>query len=194
MLTQIAACAALAPRTHIDPRTAAEVEVSKNNPPPECGYLGPVKGSAFLGDLGEAQGDAVRNAVMGGGNYVAVDLIERPMVAGMGGYGVQGRLFICPKREKESQAWVSEMPTAPAALPAAPEAAPALPAAPATPPAAPAAADEEDEEDEIVVPKAICAPACGQGQACEHGVCVKACEPACGAGARCGEDGVCHVN
>jgi len=170
MFASLAACAAFEPRPRIDPRVAAGVEVSKNNPPPECGYLGPVKGSAWMGDLSEAQGDAMRNAVMGGGNYVAVDVIERPMIAGVGGYGVRGRLFVCPKRDTEPEAQAKAQ----------------------DPEAAAAAAALKDEE-EIVIPQAICEPSCSPGFTCSHGVCVTACNPECGAGARCGDDKVCHV-
>src|SRR5262245_51378231 len=98
LLVSASACGA-ADRPRVDPRVAAEVEVNKNDPPWGCGFLGPVKGATMVGELGDAHGDLLRNAVLNGGNYVAVDLIERPMVAGVGGYTVRGRLFICPKRQ-----------------------------------------------------------------------------------------------
>ncbi len=70
--------------------------VSRVDPPPGCEYLGEVKGSTPFGDLGDAHGDALRKAVLRGGNYVAVDLVERPVLLGLGAYVVRGRLFACP--------------------------------------------------------------------------------------------------
>jgi hypothetical protein len=81
----------------LDPRVASQVMVSKLDPPPGCEYLGPVKGTAPLGELGDAHGDVLRRAVLQGGNYVAVDLVERPVVLGLGSFVVSGRLFACPR-------------------------------------------------------------------------------------------------
>jgi hypothetical protein len=85
-------------RGSLDPRVASQVMVSKADPPAGCEFLGEVKGSAPLGELSEAHGDVLRNAVLRGGNYVAVDLVERPVLVGLGTYIVRGRLFACPQR------------------------------------------------------------------------------------------------
>src|SRR3954467_3505504 len=98
-LVSVSACGG-ADRPRVDPRVAAEVEVNKNDPPWGCAFLGPVKGNTLVGELGDAHGDIIRNAVLNGGNYVAVDIIERPVVVGVGGYTIRGRLFMCPKREQ----------------------------------------------------------------------------------------------
>jgi hypothetical protein len=71
---------------------AADVVVSKNDPPPSCRPLGDVTGDVVIGSLESAKQDMMRNAVEGGGNYVAVDMTERHP----GGYGMVGRLFQCP--------------------------------------------------------------------------------------------------
>src|SRR5262245_4002935 len=97
LLVSASACGG-ADRPRVDPRVAAEVEVNKNDPPWGCGFLGPVKGNTLVGELSDAHGDLLRNAVLNGGNYVAVDLIERPAIANVGGYTIRGRLFFCPKR------------------------------------------------------------------------------------------------
>jgi hypothetical protein len=71
---------------------AADVVVSKNEPPSTCRPLGEVTGDVMIGSLESAKQDLVKNAAEGGGNYVAVDMTERHP----GGYGMVGRLFQCP--------------------------------------------------------------------------------------------------
>jgi hypothetical protein len=90
----LAGCAAF-DKGHLDPRVASQVMVSRLDPPPGCEFLGDVKGTTPLGDLGDAHGDVLRKAVLRGGNYVAVDLVERPVLLGLGSYVVSGRLFAC---------------------------------------------------------------------------------------------------
>lgn len=82
-------------REYLDPKVASQVTVSKAEPPANCEMKGIIKGATFVGDLGDAHGEVLRNAVLRGGNYVTVDLVERPMIAGVGGYTVRGRLFQC---------------------------------------------------------------------------------------------------
>ena len=84
------ACGALE-RSAGDAR-AADVVVSKNEPPSSCRPIGEVTGDVILGSLESAKQDLVKNAAEGGGNYVAVDMTERHP----GGYGMVGRLFQCP--------------------------------------------------------------------------------------------------
>ncbi len=86
------ACGALE-RSATDAR-AADVVVSKNDPPASCRPIGEVTGDVVIGSLESAKQDLVRNAAEGGGNYVAVDMTERHP----GGYGMVGRLFQCPER------------------------------------------------------------------------------------------------
>ncbi len=95
MLSALSGCAVF-DKGHLDPRVASQVAVSKLDPPAGCEYLGEVKGSAPLGELADAHGDVLRNAVLRGGNYVSVDLVERPVVLGLGSYVVRGRLFASP--------------------------------------------------------------------------------------------------
>ncbi len=78
-------------RSAVDAR-AADVVVSKNEPPPSCRPMGEVTGDVVIGNLESAKHDLVKNAAEGGGNYVAVDMTERHP----GGYGMVGRLFQCP--------------------------------------------------------------------------------------------------
>jgi len=99
----LAGCAAF-DKGRVDPRVASQIWVSKMDPPPGCEFLGAVKGTSPLGPLEEAHGDVVRNAVLRGGNYVAVDLVERPVLVGLGGYVVNGRLFACPTPAAPTQA------------------------------------------------------------------------------------------
>ena len=66
--------------------------VSKNEPQPSCRPLGEVTGDVVIGSLESAKQDLTKNAVEGGGNYVAIDMTERHP----GGYGMVGRLFQCP--------------------------------------------------------------------------------------------------
>jgi hypothetical protein len=168
VLVALPACAAFERQPAIDPRIAAEVSVDKSEPPPTCGYLGPIKGGSMVGDLGDAHGDIVRKAVLRGGNYVSIDLLERPMVAGVGGYTLHGRLFTCPKKSAE----------------------PAQPPAQTTKFEAPRPMDAPVT---IQAPKVACEPDCSPGFACVHGACVTACNPVCGNGAQCGADRTCHV-
>ena len=96
-LCGLSGCAAF-DKGHLDPRVASQVQVSKAEPPSGCQPLGEVKGSAPLGELADAHNDVLRNAVLRGGNYVSVDLVERPVVLGLGSYEIRGRLFACPTR------------------------------------------------------------------------------------------------
>lgn len=173
ILVSTSACAASAPR--VDPLVASEVEVNKNDPPWGCGFLGPVKGNTALGELSDAHGDMIRNAVLSGGNYVAVDLIEKPTVAGLGGYTIRGRLFICPKHLPPAS-----QPTTAFHAPG-----PMIEEV-----AAPRSAKSSDD---IILPKAICEPDCSPGFTCLHAMCVSACNPACGKGEKCGADRACHA-
>ncbi|APR83991.1 Hypothetical protein A7982_09340 [Minicystis rosea] len=99
-------------REYLDPKVASHVVVTKAEPPASCELVGFIKGSTFVGDLGDAHGEVLRNAVLRGGNYVSVDLVERPLIAGVGGYTVRGRLFNCPAA---GGAPVAGTPLAPAA-------------------------------------------------------------------------------
>jgi len=133
-------------REFLDPKVASQVTVSKAEPPPGCELVGAIKGATAFGELGDAHTELLRSAVLRGGNYVSVDLVERPMIAGVGGYTVRGRLFAC------------RAPMAPmAAMPAAP---------PAQPPAAPA----QPRADEVKA----CEPDCAAGFTCQLGACVTA--------------------
>jgi hypothetical protein len=178
LLLALPACAAFERAPAIDPRIAAEVTVDKAEPSPTCGYLGPIKGGSMVGDLGDAHGEVVRRAVLRGGNYVSIDLLERPMVAGVGGYTLHGRLFLCPKKNGEPQ------PPAPTTTFQAPRPMEAQ---------APAAAPKVDQPVSVSAPKVACEPECSPGFACVHGACVTACNPACGNGQQCGTDRTCHV-
>ena len=91
VVVAVSGCAAME-KPRVDPRVASQVVVSKNDPAPNCTYLKPIRGIAIVGDLGEANHDLVRNAVLEGGNFVAVDMVER----NVGGYELQGRLYECP--------------------------------------------------------------------------------------------------
>lgn len=103
-------------KPYVDPKVAAQVLVTKSEPPPGCALVGAVRGSTLIGDLGDAHGDVLRNAVLRGGNFVTVDLVERPVLIGVGGgYTVRGRLFACPSATRPEA--VASAPPAPAALP-----------------------------------------------------------------------------
>ncbi len=128
----------------LDPRVASQVTMSKLEPPAGCEFKGSVKGAAPFGDLADANSDALRRAVLQGGNYISVDLVERPTFLGMGGYEVQGRLFTCP--------------TNPAAPPSV--AMPRVEPAPAPALAAPT--------------QRGCDPECASGYTCQMGVCISA--------------------
>jgi hypothetical protein len=162
------ACAAVR-RPMVDARAAAQVELATTEPPPSCGYVSPIKGSTLVGDIADANGDAVRNAVMTGGNYVVIDVLERPVIAGVGGYVVRGRLFNCPR-------------------PAAPQ-----PARAPVQIASVAPQNAAQASDAVVLPKAICEPDCSPGFTCLHGACVTACNPGCASGEQCGGDRSCHA-
>jgi hypothetical protein len=146
----LAGCSAF-DKGRLDPKVASQVVVSKLDPPPGCDYLGGVKGTAPLGELGEAHGDVLRNAVLRGGNYVAVDLVERPVVLGLGSYVVRGRLFSCPS----NAAPIAQAPAAPLAP---------APIAPAAPLAGAPAADPTSVR--------ACDPECASGFTCQLGACV----------------------
>ncbi len=153
------ACGGLKP-TPLDARVAAQVVVTKNEPPAGCSFLGAVKGSSYVGELGDAHTDVIRNAILRGGNFVSVDIVERPVVVALGAYVVQGRLFSCPSAAGQAVA------------------------------GAPVAPVKQATREE---PKLACEPGCGDGFACEHGVCVAACNPLCGTGEACGIDHACHA-
>jgi hypothetical protein len=142
----LAGCA-LFDKGRLDPRVASQVMVSKLDPPAGCTYLGPVKGIAPLGELGDAHGDVLRNAVLRGGNYVSVDLVEKPVVLGLGSYVVRGRLFACP------------VPTQQVATVAQASAPP--PRAPSAPPGDAAGVR-------------ACDPECAPGFSCQLGACIAA--------------------
>jgi hypothetical protein len=133
-------------REYLDPKVASQVVVTKAEPPAGCELIGFVKGSTYTGDLGDAHGEVLRSAVLRGGNYVSVDLVERPMIVGLGGYTVRGRLFTC---------------RAPGAMPMAQAPAPARGVAPPVSLADGAAGK-------------ACEPECASGFRCEIGVCVAA--------------------
>ena len=97
MFVVLSGCAAF-DKGRLDPRVASQVTVSRVDPPPGCQFLGEVKGYAPLGERDDAHVDVLRNAVLRGGNFVAVDLVERPVLIGLGSYVVYGRLFTCPLR------------------------------------------------------------------------------------------------
>jgi hypothetical protein len=108
-------------REFLDPKVASQVVVSKAEPPAGCEMVGFVKGATFTGDLGDAHGEVLRSAVLRGGNYVAIDLVERPLIVGVGGYTVRGRLFSCPASRAPLAATLAPppAPVAPSADPAA---------------------------------------------------------------------------
>jgi hypothetical protein len=127
----------------IDPRVASQVTLSHLDPPPGCAFLGVVKGYAPFGVVDDANTDVIRSAVLRGGNFVAVDLIERPVLLGLANTVVHGRLFACPSQK--AQAAVAMGP----ARPAAPSPAPSEPPAPRA-----------------------CDPECAPGFTCQLGACV----------------------
>ena len=143
-LAVLSGCAGL-DKGRIDPRVASQVTVTKYEPPPGCAYIGPIKGTAWAGDLGDAHTDVLRNAVLSGGNFVAVDLVEKPPVMGMGSSVVRGRLFACPGGARPVTTFTP--PTAGAA-----------PVAAAAPPGDPA--------------QKVCEPECNSGFTCQLGACV----------------------
>jgi hypothetical protein len=149
-LVVLSGCAGL-DKGRIDPRVASQVTVTKYEPPPGCTYIGAIKGTAWAGDLGDAHADVLRNAVLTGGNFVAVDLVERPPVMGMGSSVVRGRLFSCPAGARPVTAYGA----------APPQAAPQAAAAPA-----PVAAPPSDAA------QTACDPECNTGFTCQLGVCV----------------------
>lgn len=132
-------------REYLDPKVASHVVVTKAEPPSGCELIGFVKGATYTGDLGDAHGEVLRSAVLRGGNYVSVDLVERPMIIGLGGYTVRGRLFSC------------RAPGAPAPMAAAP-----------APVRAPSVSIAEGAAGKA------CEPECASGFRCEIGVCVAA--------------------
>ena len=171
IVATLPACAAVR-RPMVDARAAAQVELATGEPPPSCGFVSPIKGSTLVGDLADAHGDAVRNAVMTGGNYVVVDVIERPVIAGVGGYVVRGRLFNCPRPQAPQMAQAPRAPVQVASV---------------------GPQSVAQASDAIVLPKAICEPDCSPGFTCLHAACVTACNPGCAAGEQCGGDRSCHA-
>lgn len=129
-------------REYLDPKLASQITVSKSEPPPGCAMVGYVKGATTFGDLGEAHGEVLRSAVLRGGNFVSVDLVERPLIVGVGGYTVRGRLYACPQPSK-----AAPMVQAP------------------RPPSAPPAVTPATEVK-------ACEPDCAQGFTCQLGACV----------------------
>jgi hypothetical protein len=147
----------------LDARVASQIVVSKIDPPVGCTYLGAVKGKTPLGELSDAHADVLRNAALNGGNYVAVDVVERPLLLGLGGYEVHGRLFACPQTSTPILATGAPITGVPMngppmnGAPMAPMA--ATPLAPPAPPAAPVGAR-------------ACDPDCAQGFTCQLGACI----------------------
>lgn len=135
-------------REYLDPKVASQVTVSKNEPPPGCSLVGYIKGSTTFGDLGDAHGEVLRSAVLRGGNFVSVDLVERPLIIGMGGYAVRGRLFTCGPQGKPAQ-----MASSPISNPAPRNVVPASAVGPAA---------------EVKT----CEPECAGGFTCQLGACV----------------------
>jgi hypothetical protein len=133
----------------IDPRVASQVTLSHLDPPPGCAFLGVVKGYAPFGVVDDANTDVIRSAVLRGGNFVAVDLIERPVLLGLANTVVHGRLFSCAAKMGDPERVPQTPPVAIA--PAAPSPA----AAPSEPPA----------------PRA-CDPECATGFTCQLGACI----------------------
>ena len=132
-------------REYLDPKVASHVVVTKAEPPASCELVGFIKGSTFVGDLGDAHGEVLRSAVLRGGNYVSVDLVERPLIAGVGGYTVRGRLFNSPAQGGAPMAGA---------------------------PLAPAAAAPAPVSDATTVK--ACEPECATGFICQLGACVSA--------------------
>ena len=137
-------------REHLDAKVASQVTVSKNDPPPGCSLVGYIKGATTFGDLGDAHGEILRSAVLRGGNFVAVDLVERPMIVGLGGYTVRGRLFSCGR--------LGAPPADMARAPAPKSIVPASAIVPA--PVVPATEVKS------------CEPECASGYTCQLGACV----------------------
>jgi hypothetical protein len=175
LLVTLSACGG-ADRPRIDPRVAATVDVTKNEPPIGCEYIGAIKGSTALGDLTDAHADVIRTALLTGGNYVAVDIVERPMIVGVGGYAIRGRLFACRQR-----------PIAPAEMARLDQGGAGAGADVRR------AASAAKTSEEPAFPKALCDPDCSPGYACSHGACVTACNPACADGEQCSPDRTCRV-
>ncbi len=157
----------------VDRKAVAAVQVSGAGEAPRgCRLLGPLEGRdndrwVPGGPRYEtAMLDLRQKAVMGGGNYLAIDSIAAPRD---GDYNptfvVRARLFACVGPVVIASAW-------PAASASAPP--PAASAAPASP------------------PPRVCEPECSPGYTCLRGTCVSACNPACVSGERCGADRVCH--
>jgi hypothetical protein len=174
VLVSLSACGAAESR--INPRVAATVDVTKNEPAIGCEYIGSVKGSTALGELSDAHADVIRNALLTGGNYVAVDIVERPMIVGVGGYTIRGRLFACPRKSSTSV----EMARLDRGLTGAPG-------------NASGASRAAKTTDDGALPKAPCEPDCSPGYTCSQGACVTACNPACADGEQCGADRACHA-
>lgn len=137
-------------RETLAPKVASEVTVSKNDPPPGCNLVAYIKGATTFGDLGDAHGELLRTAVLRGGNFVAVDLVERPMIVGLGGYTVRGRLFSCGKQSAPPADMARATP--PKTL---------VPASTIVPPPVVPATEVKS-----------CEPACASGYTCELGACV----------------------
>jgi hypothetical protein len=141
-----------ADKGHVDPRVAAQVVVSRLDPPQSCSYLSTVQGKAAFGELSDAHGDLIRQAVLGGGNFVSIDMVERQAIATVGGYTIHGRLYSCQGN-------------GPTLIQA---------AAPKPPAPSESRVMSDTAGDAIALPKASCEPACSAGFTCVKAECVKA--------------------
>jgi hypothetical protein len=121
LLFLLSGCAAF-DKGPIDPRVASQVTLSHLDPPADCTPLGVVKGYAPFGVIDDANADVVRHAVLRGGNFVAVDLIERPVLLGLANTVVHGRLFACPPRTAPAPMAAPPAPPPPSAAPSDPRA------------------------------------------------------------------------
>jgi hypothetical protein len=156
----------------VDRAAVAAVQVTGIGESPQgCRLLGPLEGRdndrwVPGGPRYEtAMLDLRKKAVLGGGNFVAVDSITPP---GDSDYNptfvVKARLFACSGPVHIASASPVTSATPPRAAP---------------PPAAP-------------TPPRLCEPDCSPGYTCVRGTCVSACNPACTSGERCGADRICH--
>lgn len=169
----LSACGAR--QSRISARVAATVDVTKNEPAIGCEYVGAISGSTAFGELRDAHADVIRNALLTGGNHVTVDIVERPMIVGLGGYTIRGRLFACP-----SKAAPAEMARLDRGVTGAVS-------------AGSSGARAAKTSDETALPKAPCEPECNTGFTCSQGTCVLACNPPCAEGEQCGADRTCRA-
>jgi hypothetical protein len=142
-----AGCAG-AEKGHVDPRVAAQVMVSRLDPPRECSYVSTIEGSTNLGELSDAHGDLIRQAVLGGGNFVAVDMLERRAIGPIGGYTIHARLYACAGGPAPIQA--------------------------AAPPPSESRVASDTAGATVNLPRTACEPECAAGFTCVKAVCEKA--------------------